>query len=440
MIEDIVGRLSPLGWDALSPAAKAKLRLTLTANLSVAVAGAGNVRLPRPAAAKSGPGLHGGGATPAGRDACFYNAAAMHARTQDDFHPVGNLHLGTVVIPPLLADAHGRDVDGGRFLDSLIVGYAAAVGLSKAFSPITTPKGLRSTGLYAPLGATAALARQRGLDAGQTASAIALTASLAAGLTQCWVDGSDEWQLHVAAAAANAWLATDLAAAGVRGGAHALDGPAGFYHAHAGVDATYAAIAADFDPDAAILETVLKRYPVSGICQPIVRLSERMVAEFATPPERIRSIRLEMRGFEMRYPGTLNKGPFRSFSDVLMSAAFCSATVVACRGFDFSDLFRHDHAERDRLIAATEVVEGADLPVLSCRIAWKLADGREIRSELIDGGAQLAIDPGTIDSWAEALWREGGRSAADYARFRDVVATLETRSVRELEAVLFDLR
>lgn len=437
MIDRISEVLAAVSWEKLSPASKEKLKQCIIANFSVAVAGLPYIKLPEPDPVTGTKGhlLFSGRRTPLGRDAAFWNAAVMHSRTQDDFHPIGNLHAATVMMPAAMSAAEATNAAGVDFLNALIAGYSAAAGLSSAFSPITTPKGLRSTGLYAPFAAAAAAGRLCGLDAPGLGNAIALTASMAAGLTQCWIDGSDEWQLHVAQAAFNGLLAVDLTAKGVIGGAHALDGKSGFFQAHTGTTPAFADIAADFDPDRAVLDTVIKRYPLSGIGQPVVHLAERMAARRAKP-EDIQGIVITMNPFEMRYPGTLNKGPFRSFSDILMSVTFCTASVFSRGRFEFSDLFERNRTERDRLIAATEVHDDQALPTLSCRIDLKLAGGATDSDSIIDGGKGLAIDVATIDEWALGLWREAGRSAAQYERFRAAVDVIELRPAKEFFATL----
>ncbi len=142
-----------------------RLQLILLANLSVAVAGVPYCVFEEPP--RGGPyRLVSGATTGSARGAAFWNAAVMHARTQDDFHPVGNNHIGTVVIPALLAVADEIPVTGHQFLSALAVGYMVAVGMSRRFSPLTSPRGLRSTSLYCPFGATAAVGRLRSASAG----------------------------------------------------------------------------------------------------------------------------------------------------------------------------------------------------------------------------------------------------------------------------------
>ncbi|MEO5702087.1 MAG: MmgE/PrpD family protein [Casimicrobiaceae bacterium] len=436
MIAALAERLLEARFRTLSGAAQRALLLSLLANLSVAVAGPAGTRLPEPAAASEGHLLFSGRRTRDARAAAFWNAATMHARTQDDFHPIGNLHVGTVVIPVALAGAEQSDASGESLLDALIRGYTAAAALSRSVSAHTTPRGLRSTGLYSPFGATTTAASLRAHDARRLGNALALTASMASGTTQCWVDGSDEWQLHVARAADAGMLAVELTDHGVRGGSHQLDGPAGFFHALAGFVPSTEAIIADADPEAAILETVLKRYPVSGICQPVVLAAERLAHRVGRDPAKVRKLTVAMTPFEMRYPGTLNKGPFRSFSDVLMSAAFCAASVLEQGRLVFEDLNRFESPSRDALIARTEVVPDDALGTLSCRVTISLDDGTEYVEAVHDGGKALALDWTTVDDWAEALWEEGGRPRANYARTRDTVLSLADRPGRDLIAAL----
>lgn len=416
-------RLHAISWKSLGQEAQSKLLLCLLANLSVAIAGRPALRLPRPPAG-TGHLLLDGGQTGSAREAAFYNAALMHARTQDDFQPLGNLHIATVVLPALLAEGElGSSqgaVSGEAFLDALATGYAAATGLSRRFSALNTPRGLRSTCLYSGMGAAVAVARLRGQDAHGIGNTLGLASQSGFGTTQCWREGSDEYQLHVANGASQALLCAQLTDAGVVASGHSLDGPSGFYQALLGVTPVFDEIIGDFEPNAAIVETVLKRYPVSGICQPVVRLSERLAPGLAG--KAIASVQIEMNAFEMNYPGTLNAGPvYKSFSDRLMSARFCAGSVLEAGRFDFDAFLRAPSDALSRIMAATDVRAGDDLGTLSCRIGVTITDGETVRGELRDGGKELAIDWNTVEEWCLQLWQGAGRTAADFARIRAAV-------------------
>jgi 2-methylcitrate dehydratase PrpD len=426
VISDIARLAASVSFDRLSPAAQDRLLLCLLANLSVGIAGVRHAVVPEPAAAGGRYRLLSGSRAGDPRAAAFWNGCVMHARTQDDFHPVGNLHIGTVVLPALLAVADESELTGANFLSALAAGYAVAVGLSRQFSPVTTPRGLRSTCLYAPFGATAAVARARAVSSAQMANALALTTAFNAGETQTWVDGSDEWQIHAGLGAQNGLVANDLAAQGVRGGEHALDGPAGFYRAVVGEAVSFKDIEADFDASNAIEETAIKRYPVSGICQSVVLAAEQVARELAAKAGRAAALRIELNAFEITYPGTLNRGPFRSFGDRLMSAAFCASSVVAHGGFRFDDFHSGPQAPRDELIGRTEVVPDAGLPLLSSRVIARTTDGGSITASVKDSRAAVAIDWSSIEPWAIALFQEAGRTRKDYEACRDAVRDLAT--------------
>lgn len=409
MIRDIAQRVVGLSLDDLTPLARERLELCLLANLSVGLAGVPYCRLPCPEAPGGRyPLLSGAGASDP-RAAAFYNAAVMHARTQDDFDPIGNLHAGTVIIPAVLAVAEDTELSGKKFLEAIAAGYMVAIGISRFLSPKTTPRGIRSTGYYAPFGATAAVAKARGLDATLTGHALALTTVFAGGTTQAWLDGSDEWQLHVANAAETGIKAVDLALAGVLGGEHALDGPAGFHTSLLGERVSFDMIAADFDPSRALEESVIKRYPVSGICQSLVLAAERVRKKIADPAA-ITRIRVEMNPFEMGYPGTLNRGPaFHAFGERLMSAPFCAAAVIARGALQFPDFHGAADSVRDTLLPIVDVVADPERPMLSARILVTMQDGRVETGETRDSRAEVRLDWTTITDWGQTLWKEGGR-------------------------------
>jgi 2-methylcitrate dehydratase PrpD len=434
MRDELGNFITHVSWKNLNQDAKDKLLLCLLANLSVAVAGSSAMRLPKPPLQK-GHLLLDGGETSSAREAAFYNAALMHARTQDDFHPIGNLHIATIVIPAIFAQAERLASSGEAFLDALAASYATSAGLSRQFSPVTTPRGLRSTSLYACMGAAVGVERLKGNDPLAIANTLGLATQTSFGTTQCWPDGSDEYQFHTANAASQALLCSDLTQAKVLSGKSALDGPYGFYSALMGLRPSFESIKNDFEPNAAIVETVLKRYPVSGICQPVVRLSEKLALQ--VKDQEIDKIVLEMNAFEMNYPGTLKEGPvFHSFSDKLMSARYCLSSVLSEGRFNFDAFFSSNYSKLIPIMARINVISASDLGTLSCRISIHLKNGKIIQDELKNGGAQLAINWSSIDEWARDLWMSGGRTPSSYSKTRDVILDLHNLQLSDLKKSL----
>jgi 2-methylcitrate dehydratase PrpD len=134
MLKEIAGRVRALRFAALSDAGQQRLLLSLLCNISVAVAGVRYAAPPEPSSVGRYR-LFSGRMAGDARAAAFWNAVVMHARTQDDFHGVGNLHIGTVVLPALMTIVDEGGLSGDDFLSALAAGYMVAVGLSRSGSP-----------------------------------------------------------------------------------------------------------------------------------------------------------------------------------------------------------------------------------------------------------------------------------------------------------------
>jgi 2-methylcitrate dehydratase PrpD len=157
--------------------------------------------------------------------AAFVNAFQAHALEFDCVHEAAVLHPFTVVVPVLLAQAQAHGLDGANFMAACAAGIDVAAGLGVAaksqirfFRPATC-------GLF---GATAALARARGLDEATTAHAFGYALAFASGTMQAHVEGTPALAASVGAAARSAFSAVDLAQAGLPGPMGAIDGPFGY--------------------------------------------------------------------------------------------------------------------------------------------------------------------------------------------------------------------
>src|SRR5690606_21410839 len=98
--------------------------------------------------------------------AVLANAALFHGRAQEDTCGAG--HFGTIVLPLLTAMLEVHRLPMDRFLPALVAGYEAGGLLEHAYSPSSTPSGLRASPLYGVVAAAAAASRLLALDARQT--------------------------------------------------------------------------------------------------------------------------------------------------------------------------------------------------------------------------------------------------------------------------------
>lgn len=338
-------------------------------------------------------------------EAAFVNAMALHARTQDDFYPAGRVHVGAVTLAVALAL---RDEVGDRLLRALAAGYEVLCLASAAYSASAQSRGLRPTGVFGPLGAAATAAVALDLDDQQAADAIGFAATLAGGTNAAWAAGSDEWVFEAGAAARLGIEAALFARAGVRAAPDAIEGSAGWAEAFFD-DPGAAKLEAELTvPGSRIGGVAIKPYPVSGIAQVPTWLGEVAHREHADRGVEEATIRISPA--EASYPGTVNRGPFRSRSDALMSVAFC---VACARRFGGVSLAQLESPNEPELLAACGAVRlQPDESLAENEAVLELADGHALRGS----GAELLF-PGWEQIEPEAIARRSeapGTVVADF--------------------------
>ena len=205
-----------------------------------------------------------------------------------------------------------------------LAGHETMCAAASVLPPEAQRRGLRPTGVFGPLGAAAAAGVALGLDEEGIANAIGLAAARSGGTMQAWLDGSDEWLLECGAAARAGVEAALFTVAGVVAAPHALEGKSGWLRAFFGDSDPRQLAAAVERQDSYVTEVAVKPHPVSGIAQAATELGRR--ANTDGGGRNVTSVRVHLSEDEVRYPGSLNRGPFRSRSDALMSVRFC----VAC--------------------------------------------------------------------------------------------------------------
>jgi 2-methylcitrate dehydratase PrpD len=233
--------------------------------------------------------------------AALANAASGHAMDFDDtqLSSTPDRIFGLLThptIPPLaaaLAVGERDHVSGARFLEAFLIGFEVECKIAEAIHPNHYKKGFHSSGTIGTFGAAAAAAKLLGLDADTTAHAIAIAASLSAGIRVNF--GTMTKPLHVGRAAQNGVMAAELAARGFTGGEDALDGPWGYFEVFG--------LGGGFDPDRIIGRlgqpyTIVspgisvKPYPCGVLGHPSMDAMRKLVTEHDVHPEQIRAIRL----------------------------------------------------------------------------------------------------------------------------------------------------
>lgn len=194
-------------------------------------------------------------------EAALVNGVAAHALDYDDVALAG--HPSTVLVPTVLAEGEAVGASGLAAIRAYLVGYEVWAELIGRESDSHHVKGWHPTGVFGTVAAAAAAANLRGLDEERSRHAIAIAASLAAGLTANF--GTMTKPLHAGRAAANGIEAARLAQAGMTASPDAFEHAGGFLVAlspRGNVDRTRPA--AGLGQELAILALGLsvKKYPM----------------------------------------------------------------------------------------------------------------------------------------------------------------------------------
>jgi 2-methylcitrate dehydratase PrpD len=172
----------------------------------------------------------GWGQTAAGPASAVLNSAFIQGFELDDFHPLAPLHSASMLIPALLAAAHGEPgVDGARFLGAAIAGFEVGprVGLALHGSQMLS-RGWHSGPVFGSVSTAAAVANLLGLDAAATEDALGLGATQACGLMAAQF-GADSKRMQHGFAARNGLYAALLARGGYTGIKAVFEQPYGGY-------------------------------------------------------------------------------------------------------------------------------------------------------------------------------------------------------------------
>ena len=285
--------------------------------------------------------------------AAFLNAVAGHALDMDDWEIPGNSHASVVMLPALLAAADGP-LPAESLCDAYVMGFEVIARLGEAINFDHYARGWHTTGTLASIGAAAAISRLWRLDAAQTANAISLAVSRAAGLTRQF--GSHAKALQAGFAAENGLGAARLARAGLSGQTHVLEGDQGYFALTAHADHhRYRIPFTRLGKRLALDEygQVLKPYSSCGYTHRIIDCARQFYRD-GIEAGQIKSIRIELPDFHAAIL------PFRqpqNRREALFSLPFCAAMGLLHGDLSLSDLDgeRWKRPEVKALIAISEI-------------------------------------------------------------------------------------
>ena len=164
--------------------------------------------------------------------AAFANAALAQALEFDDTHNESVVHMSSPSVASTLALSETRRISGRELILAIAIANEISCRVGSVSSGQFHRRGFHPTGLFAPFGVTYAIGKILGLDEPALAYAAGTCGSFAAGLLECWVDGTDTKFLHSGWAAQSGMTAALLAQAGVTGPPKVFEGRFGLFASH----------------------------------------------------------------------------------------------------------------------------------------------------------------------------------------------------------------
>ncbi len=164
--------------------------------------------------------------------AAMANAAFPQALEYDDTHNESIVHMSSPAVVSALALSETRRVSGRDAILAVAIANEVACRVGCVSPGQFHRRGFHPTGLFAPFGITYGAGKLLGLDAQALAWAAGTCGSFAAGLLECWVDGTQTKFLHSGWAAQSGITAAVLAQAGMTGPPRVFEGRFGLFASH----------------------------------------------------------------------------------------------------------------------------------------------------------------------------------------------------------------
>ncbi len=168
----------------------------------------------------------------------LYNGTAAHALDFDDTHLPSIVHPSAMLVPGVLAQAEACGSTGRQAITALAAAYEVCTRLAMAQydselgNSVMFEHGLHATSIIGTIAGAAACARLRGLDGERIADAMAIAASMGAGLIEANRLGGTVKKFHGGWAAHASVSAAAAAANGLTGPRTVFEGRFGFFNAY----------------------------------------------------------------------------------------------------------------------------------------------------------------------------------------------------------------
>ena len=370
-------------------------------------------------------------------DAAFGNGALGHSLIRDDMHVMSASHIGVLVLPAALALAQRDRWSGRALLAGVVGGYEMATRLGVAVRAGVVNQHFRPSGINGPFGAPAACVAAAGLDEETAVAALGFAANAAAGVNEWPWAGGQEIYTHAGMAARAGIAAFDLARAGLRASATALEGRDGLFRAYGAGEAGAHAFAGSLSGPYAILQTRHKPFAGCNLIQSPLAAATSLSPQLAGRWDEIDEIVIKTFQQAQSYPGCDNTGPFLQVQQSKMSLQYGVASGLLFGRVDEQTYVDFDNIELARLIGRTRIVIEPEFG----RALLKMMQPARIEVALRDGtrlGKSVEDVPWLSDADVETRFRTDASAALTPAAIHRIVEIAHGLWALEDCGMLFD--
>ncbi len=256
-------------------------------------------------------------------EATLVNGIASHALDFDDFSDVLGGHQSVPLVPVLFALAEEKGLTGRQLIDAYVVGFEVEHRFAMALHPHHYDKGWHPTATLGIFGTVAAAARALNLDARKTTRALAVAASLAAGIKANF--GTMTKPLHVGHSGRSGLMAALIAERGFEANPQAMEHHQGFFNVFNGEGTfdTTPLLSAWSEPLTIELPSIgIKQFPCCGSTHHAIAAMLALRANDGVTAENVEGIVIHVHQRRFRHTNT-------PFPQSVLQAKFSQQYAVA---------------------------------------------------------------------------------------------------------------
>jgi 2-methylcitrate dehydratase PrpD len=262
-------------------------------------------------------------------DAALVNGTASHALDFDDCNNTLGGHPSAPILPALFALADEIGANGRDFMTAYVAGFETETKISMGVNFYQYTRGWHPTSTIGVFGSTAACAKLLALDPERTATALAIAASLAAGVKSNF--GTYVKPLHVGHCARNGLFAALIARDDYTASPVAFEHKQGYFEVFNGAgnyDAGKILPAWGKPFDIVSPGIAIKQYPCCGSTHPAIDAMLELVREHDVKPAAVERIHSWTHTRRLEHT---NRPDPQSTKDAKFSVQYCLARALLDR-------------------------------------------------------------------------------------------------------------